>query len=365
MKKPGTYTGVPYCRTANTKENRLLGPGIYEINQGDFTDRSIRAKTSGPNWKAAFDSSQLAAFPRMLYREQWEQKIQLSQQLGPGRYKIKDFIEDKENRPSSKGICETLAPRFPHDRSMMVPGVGTYGKGGIPSAVIEEKTQEPVCMTSQMESSCGRNDNIKHQGSGLTPGCYSYVSSIQNVLNKKIGNRGPYDLYSLKRIPNEKPMARVGQNFYEIKSFTNDLSDNNHKMHGKFSKYSKYPTPPTERICHSTLSQCPRSKDQPGPGYYEYFIRERIGSAPSKFPFNSSAKRMKKTQFDPIGPGQYNIDKWSKHQDVNGCFSVFESNTPQFINKNSPQYKLLRERLYPKHIHEEQHLVIIPLEAPC
>ena len=36
-----------------------------------------------------------------------------NQLLGPGRYKIKDFIEDINSRSSSqRGICETRASRF-------------------------------------------------------------------------------------------------------------------------------------------------------------------------------------------------------------------------------------------------------------
>lgn len=55
-------------------QNQLLGPGTYETEQGDFTESRIQLKSSGPNWKRAFESAQLSNFPRMLYKEQWLQK---------------------------------------------------------------------------------------------------------------------------------------------------------------------------------------------------------------------------------------------------------------------------------------------------
>ena len=58
-------------------QTTLLGPGCYSLDLGDFGEKNIRLKRSGPNWKRAFESLRLSSIPHMLYRDQWEEKKQL------------------------------------------------------------------------------------------------------------------------------------------------------------------------------------------------------------------------------------------------------------------------------------------------
>jgi hypothetical protein len=89
---PGTYTEVPYCKKATSKEvsstrmfnkhriykislqNRLLGPGTYCFDTGDFSERAVWAKARGPNWEWAFQLVRLSAIPHALFRREWEQR---------------------------------------------------------------------------------------------------------------------------------------------------------------------------------------------------------------------------------------------------------------------------------------------------
>ena len=64
------------------------------------------------------------------------------------------------------------------------------------------------------------------QGSGLAPGCYKYISPTQQLLNKSVSKRGPYDLYSGDRIPENKAQLNnphLAPGHYEIKPFTHQL----------------------------------------------------------------------------------------------------------------------------------------------
>lgn len=60
-----------------------------------------------------------------------------------------------------------------------------------------------------------------------------------------------------------------------------------HSKHGRFSTMPQYPEKPSDRFSISTLSQCPRPLESPGPMHYDNSHR-RTTSAPIRFP---SAKR--------------------------------------------------------------------------
>lgn len=68
--------------------------------------------------------------------------------------------------------------------------------------------------------------NLFSQGSGIAPGCYSYNSPTEELLNKTVGNRGPYDLYSGKRIPDIKEINQLAPGSYDHKPFTSELNSN-------------------------------------------------------------------------------------------------------------------------------------------
>lgn len=122
--------------------------------------------------------------------------------LGPGRYETKDFITILNEKPSSKkGVCETSDLRFPRGNifKSKIPGPGTYGKGGIPWTAVEEKAKKSFCITGLLDSGQGHHLNMGTSGSGIAPGRYNHKNSIQEVLDKSVSVRGPYDLYTGER----------------------------------------------------------------------------------------------------------------------------------------------------------------------
>lgn len=374
-KMPGTFTQVPYCK--KSEMNCKLGPGTYEVELGDFDQKNVSDRAKGPGWKKSYESAQLSALPHMLYREEWEQKRLLQERRGPGMYSTRDFVDVLNARPSSKlGVCSTRVPRFRAESQFRdsLPGPGSYGKGGEPTKILEERhAQSPG--TVGMLSNGGMNlRKLPTTGCHLSPGCYNQKSSINELLKHSVSKRGPYDLFTGERDKGIKSENRdLGPGKYELGSFLDKWSDGYHDKYGKLSQAAQYPEVPSERIFCATLSQWPRPKNAPGPGEYNLSKRPISAPNPNGAPFGVSVERADKRSqrfflgnTNPVGAGQYFLDKWEKCQHRNGCQSVFDSQTPRLPpNVDSPKERLLRERIRAKSVPERSKHFQIPVEAPC
>ncbi|KAK3542164.1 hypothetical protein QTP86_016429 [Hemibagrus guttatus] len=288
--------------------------------------------------------------------------------VGPGTYRIASFIEELERKPGSlRGICETREKRF-KDGQPSTPGPGTYGKGGIPSAALEEKERMSVGTCPSMgHANQHRFDtntvNLKSTDeifydSGLGPGIYNLKSSTELLLSRRVSKRGPYDLstgngniFTAPKWVSPDP----GTYPKELPKFGEQLQKPEKKKHGVFGSREQYPAIPTERIYLSTLSQCPRTETSPGPGWYNIIPMTptyRLGSG-KQAPFLSSAPRMsKKTQMlmnknhNPVGPGRYNIADLSQNKNKNTHRSSFISGTLRYLHCPKRD-KYIQERLRP------------------
>ena len=58
-------------------QSRLLGPGTYNFDTGDFSQGAVSARARGPNWEWAFQLARLSAIPHALFRREWEQRKQV------------------------------------------------------------------------------------------------------------------------------------------------------------------------------------------------------------------------------------------------------------------------------------------------
>ncbi len=119
--------------------------------------------------------------------------------MGPGRYDAKDFISIMNDRPTSKrGICETLEQRFKKGSKYESPrpGPGTYGDPWIP---LDRKANKSFGQTGILSSGTGHADSVALPGSGLAPGRYENKNSTQELLDKTVSARGPYDVYTGER----------------------------------------------------------------------------------------------------------------------------------------------------------------------
>lgn len=379
-KTPGTFTQTPYCRQATSDVNTLLGPGRYEVTIGGFSEKAVQESASGPGWARAYEVARLAALPHLLHKEQWELKRMLKRKLGPGSYNIKDFLEHSDEKPrSTHGIVQTKEPRFRerHTQALETPGPGTYGKGGVPHAAVEEKDKKSASTIGMLDAGSSGARSLPVVGSHLGPGSYNFNSFTEQMDKKVTSLRGPYDLYSGDR---NKPIktghfaapnhSNLGPGQYAIKSFLDDWNTEHKNRSGRFFKMDQYPEKAIDRIYAFSLSQNPRNSNEPGPGQYEpKSPNEKPPSQAKKSPgFLSSAQRSDKLatkfftgNFNPVGPGRYDIQRWEESQHHNGHISIFKSKT----NKpDNTRQKFLQERIRSKDVQPKDRCFIVTPEPP-
>ncbi|XP_041359080.1 lymphocyte expansion molecule-like [Gigantopelta aegis] len=372
FKPPGGFTELPYDKNYTNELTRCLGPGCYSFDNGSFSKKRVEEMASGPGWQQAYEVERMAALPHLLYKEQWEQKRMLRRKLGPGSYEIKDFMESADEKPrSQRGICDARAERFSNDIVSITPGPGTYGKGGVPSAVIEEKQKKSMSTVGMLDAVSSAARYIKSQGSGLGPGTYHFNSFTDDMASKVVSLRGPYDLFSGNR---NKPitvgyfaapkMVTVGPGKYELKSFVDDWQTLHKKKHGKFGNVEQYPDFPHERIFYSTLSQYQTRGNTPGPGKYDVLEQPSKPTSVKGPGFLSSSQRNDRMSqmfftrnFNPVGAGRYDIQKWDDAQHHNGHESVFKSKTGPL---KPHMAKFQKERIRAKDVQIKDRLFMVP-----
>ena len=128
------------------------------------------------------------------------------QSLGPGTYNTKDFMEVLSEKPSSKkGICEKGEPRFPRGNTFhnQIPGPGSY-QSGVEWNVAGKEDE----VKGSLHHGSAHQQYLAPMGSGLAPGRYHHRSFVQEVLNKRVSARGPYDLFTGERYATSKLAVR-------------------------------------------------------------------------------------------------------------------------------------------------------------
>ncbi|XP_013413164.1 lymphocyte expansion molecule [Lingula anatina] len=374
-KMPGTFTQTPYCRVSMESLNRTRGPGKYAVEVGGFSPKSVEERASGPGWARQYEVQRMAAMPHLLHKEQWELKRLLKRKLAPGTYNIKDFLETSDERPRSiYGICATKEPRFRNTVTNATPGPGTYGIGGVPHAALEQKEMASTSTVGMLDAVSSMPRSLPLVGSDLGPGSYNFESFTKQLERKVTSLRGPYDLFSGQR---NKPITTghlavptwhtLGPGQYDLKSFVDDWGTIHKKKHGKMGKVQQHPDKPSERILVSTLSQCPKEMGAPGPGAYnaKEISKPQAHNSPG---FLSSARRDDRMaqkfftrNFNPVGAGRYDVQKWEEAQHVNGHESVFKSKSGKISLKRE---QFLKERLRAKDVPFKERVFIIPPEKP-
>jgi len=370
------FAGAPFgsnCpRFSRSVVTDRVGPGAYDTDVGAFDSFSVERRASGPGWARAYETSHMIALPYLLNKEEWQRKLELKRGLGPGSYDAKDVVADKN---FSRGLLDAREPRFRESKVSITPGPGTYGKHGVPHTLLEEKSQEACGRVGLLDCGGPSGRNMPNLGSRLGPGTYKLHGSIDELMQKKVGTRGPYDVFSADR---SKPIKtghlaqqtsyNLGPGQYSLKSYIDELSSHqNYK--GGFGRGAQYPVPPIDRIIVSNLNLNPRTPSEPGPGHYEPVDpttqrQSHIVSAPA---FLSSTERMDRmaikfftANFNAVGAGRYDVEKSEKH-DVNGCQSAFKSKTGR---PSGIHLRLLQERLRPQNILPQDRMTLVPPDEP-
>ncbi|XP_014668078.1 PREDICTED: uncharacterized protein C1orf177-like isoform X2 [Priapulus caudatus] len=257
-----------------------------------------------------------------------------------------------------------------------IPGPGTYGKAGIPSTLLEEKAMRSASTVGLLDAGSSTPRTLPGVGSDLGPGTYSSQCFIGRLAKQVTSLRGPYDIYTGER---DKPLTtghyaknlagNLGPGHYELNSFLEEWhsSQNSHK--GTFSKVEQYQRSPSERIYFSCLSQCPRNETEPGPTHYSARDVRRTCNAVINSPgfLSSTTRNDKKAEifftknFNSVGPGRYQLQRWQESQHRNGMCSAFNSGSSR---PGPVSDKFLRERIQSKVIPVKDRLFIVdPVSA--
>ncbi|CAF4695062.1 unnamed protein product [Rotaria socialis] len=322
---PELLTGSQHQSTPN------VAPGSYDLMQyGDFSEQTIQKRMEGPNWQQALYTEQLAKFPHPNFRETYEKRLEDQKRLGPGTYPINDFITEADRRPRcARGALDQLSPRFPKEQL----------------------------------------------GSKIGPGTYNIKNSIDELINKRVSEKGPYQIFSLDR---SAPIATghyavldtwdlspdfPSKDYPESTSITHELTKS---KHGTFSKLNRFQKKPTNRLAIEHPGLEPKNVDFPGPGAYVVTRPwEKHDYHAKKVGFNSSSTRNDNRSFtstgghNTVGVGRYNIvspvrdetiaDKRKRPKRRNIAFS---STTSRFATVDGES--LLNERLKPHNLRLEQ-----------
>jgi len=360
-------------RYSHTGAGDRLGPGSYETDVGDFDDVSVARRASGPGWARAYEMSHMIALPYLLNKEEWQRKLEQKRGLGPGTYSVKD---EAACHNFARGLLDTREPRFRESKMSITPGPGTYGKNGVPHTLMEEKSREAVGRVGLLDCGGPSSRPLPDLGSRLGPGTYKMTGSVDELLQKKVSTRGPYDVFSADR---SKPITtghlaqqtsyNLGPGQYSLKSSIDEMHSPNQKYKGGFGKGAQYPRPPIERIIVSSLSLNPRTPSEPGPGHYDAMdpALKRKSYAVSAPAFLSSAERMDKVaikfftgNFNPVGAGRYDVQKFEK-KDVHGCQSTFKSKTAR---PSGTRLRVIQERLKPQNLRPQDRMTLVLPDEP-
>lgn len=363
-KVPGTFTQVPYCKKSTDELTRKLAPGTYYVDVGDFNDKTVKTKASGPGWKRAYETMKMSQIPHLLYREQWLKKKEQKRKLGPGKYNVNDldFIHASMTKPlSTRGICATREQRFRNAVSNQNPGPGTYGEGGIPAASQEKRQTQSASTVGMLDAGSSQPRSLPTVGCALAPGRYEKESFTEQILNKIVSKRGPYDLFTGERNKVNRaghfasvPTTNLGPGEYNLSSFLDDWMNEHHRKQGQFGKVKQYPQLPSERVYCCTLSQCPRNPSSPAPNSYST-SKAQSQATLSAPPFLSSNERFDKRaqkfftgNMNKVGAGRYDDQRWVKAQHQYGSGHVFNSQAARFIALDRDSY--LKERIRRKEV---------------
>lgn len=283
-----------------------------------------------------------------------------------------DFLTDADRRPHGvRGALDQLSPRFPKDNLDRAPPPGAYG---IPGEKVDARRWQQGTNVPSFEWNQGPR-TLPLEGSKIGPGTYNIKSSIDELIRKRVSEKGPYQVFSTSR---SAPISTghyavldnwdlspdfPSKDYPESISLTHELARN---KHGTFSKLNRFQKKPTDRLAIEHPGLEPKNVDFPGPGAHAV-VRpwEPHDFHKKKVPFNSTSSRNDRRSFTNvggqqiIGVGRYNLvspvrdetvaDKRKRLKRRN---APFLSSTERFAKPDGEL--LLNERLKPHNLRPEQ-----------
>ncbi|XP_032971345.1 lymphocyte expansion molecule [Rhinolophus ferrumequinum] len=354
QRKLSTCAWIPHSRPYPLDVSHI-GPGTYDYKETCLSKEKLK-KEVGTGWAKSQEASPLPQLPHLQYQAIVREKLLQKENLGPGSYDFKDFLELLQQKPcSTRGLLSSGEVRFRGLIGNYYPGPGNYGEKGNPYTKLEENAWNRSHSEGLMCKMTNKPPPLAHQGSGLAPCTYSLKSSIEAYLERSMGNRGFYDIFSGDR---NKPQCyghysvqkKKPRELMNCKSFVEELNSRHNKKRGVFSTVPRNPKTPTERIYWATISQCPRKLAESGPGMW--LPQEKECRRVNQPPFLLSSKRvdlrayqMLLGNWNPVGVGRY-LNTWlMETKDRRQRYrSLFMDGAKRYLS-DLAQDKLLQERI--------------------
>ncbi|XP_067125490.1 ciliary microtubule-associated protein 2-like [Centruroides vittatus] len=309
----------PRLRLKNINKSNL-GPGSYEVTEN-------KEKTFHSSWTKALEDEDFSRLPQVFRKDWYLYMKDEPNRRGPGKY-LRHDAGYKLKSSSIYGPYTIFGKRFEGPNTFENPGPGAYGNPyeAIENANLKRSMKTKGIMSS--ETIVKRGEKISKDFKG--PGLYEIKSFTNEVLNKLVSVRGPYDLFSGKRddsslygcqMKPSKCALNLSPGVYRYEYFLDKWDDVYRRHNGKFAK--------APRFIH-------KKEVLPGPGHYNVKfpkVKEDILRGDKKIPFLFTAIRP--TLFNRMptrsGPGSYEIKRDPKEK--NGCISSFKS-PRKFISQN-------------------------------
>uniref|UniRef100_A0A671DQX5 Ciliary microtubule associated protein 2 n=1 Tax=Rhinolophus ferrumequinum TaxID=59479 RepID=A0A671DQX5_RHIFE len=300
QRKLSTCAWIPHSRPYPLDSH--IGPGTYDYKETCLSKEKLK-KEVGTGWAKSQEASRAHLLRNTLIPR-------------PPSH----FLELLQQKPcSTRGLLSSGEVRFRGLIGNYYPGPGNYGEKGNPYTKLEENAWNRSHSEGLMCKMTNKPPPLAHQGSGLAPCTYSLKSSIEAYLERSMGNRGFYDIFSGDR---NKPQCyghysvqkKKPRELMNCKSFVEELNSRHNKKRGVFSTVPRNPKTPTERIYWATISQCPRKLVSSGPGMW--LPQEKECRRVNQPPFLLSSKRvdlrayqMLLGNWNPVGVGRY-LNTW-------------------------------------------------------
>ncbi|CAG7823088.1 unnamed protein product [Allacma fusca] len=354
-------------RAAQTESEDQYGEGFddeEENNEGSDVEEELTAEDL-----AVAEQSTKPASPEFHMRQQ-RYKILLD--------KVAPFyIERRSEQVFEKSDVDILSRK---NLSRAVPVVTTRCGQNI-SVSSSSKQREDRCTVASLalqrrkvtllqSGPCDiRGTTFRIVGSSLGPGDYDVTSSIQELLNKRISTRGPYDLFTQ---PNrfdvlhgyfKRPKLQLEPGMYGVHGSLKDILNSRcNLMKGRLSKMNRDQKVTGERIAISNpMWPTVDSEKQPGPGHYNIHDPEYKhtcwGENYWAFNISTEARPDLPSDYDNA-PTRYRPEMADRSYCATGCGfkSNFRSKSTRLdFNKNS----VLSERLRPKDIPPKEKARIV------